>query len=312
MKISILMIKPLLKKSKLVMNCLETMRTSTRKFLFKLSPVLLAKYRYMTMQRRRLNLKTPKSFDEKLLWLMLYWQHPLKSQCGDKYTMRSYVEDHGLGYMLPKLIGVYENSNDIDFNGLPERFVLKCTHGSGFNIICNNKSKLDVREVKRKLDSWMHTDMSQVAGEVHYSLMKHRIICEVYLDDLTVDVLCDYKVFCFNGEAFCTMVCTERGSGNTKFDFYDRDWQYKLPYDKQSIVANRNIIKPEAYEEIIVAAEKLSKPFPFVRVDFYSINGKAVIGEMTFTPNACIDITLTDLAQRVLGDKIELPEKYLN
>lgn len=281
-------------------------------FICKVSPLLFSKLRFYAKVGRPLNLKKPQTLDEKLVWLMLYWRHPLKTRCGDKYTMRSYVKEHGLGHILPKLIGVYKNSSDIDYNSLPERFVLKCTHGCGFNVICRNKSALDFKEINKKLDKWMKVDFSKVYGEPHYALMKPRIICENYLNNLDNGAPNDYKVYCFYGNAHCTMVCSERDSDEgTKFDFYDREWKNKLPYSRSSISADRIIEKPEAYEDIIAAAEKLSKPFPFVRMDFYSLNGKAIIGEMTFSPGGGIDTGYTDFAQYELGRMIDLPEKYL-
>jgi hypothetical protein len=256
--------------------------------------------------------KNPQTFDEKLLWLMLYWQHPLKTQCGDKYDMRSYVKEHGLERLLPELLGVYEHSSQIDFDVLPRQFVLKCTHGCGFNIVCKDKSDLNVEEIRRQLDAWMKVDFSKVYGELHYASMKPRIICERFLDDLAGDLPSDYKVYCFDGKARCTMACTERTlNGRAKYDIYDREWKNKLPYSRTSLSADRNIDKPEAYDEIIEAAEKLSKPFPFVRMDFYSINGKALIGEMTFTPADCIDINYTDEGQQRLGEMLKLPEQRL-
>jgi len=252
---------------------------------------------------------TPRSFDEKLNWLNLFWRHPLKTLCGDKYTMRSYVRENSLENVLPTLLGVYEDSTEIDFENLPERFVLKCTHGCGFNIVCKDKGKLNIEETKRRLSAWMKVDFSKRYGELHYSDMKPRIICEEFLDDLNSELPSDFKVYCFDGKAHCTMACTERTlHGRAKYDFYDLEWKTKLPYSKTSLLANRSIPKPEAYDEIIAAAETLSKPFMFVRMDFYSIQGKAILGEMTFTPNGCIDLNITDLGQRVLGELIRMPE----
>lgn len=276
------------------------------------SPVLLAKLRYREIKGTWPNLKNPQNFDEKLLWLMLYWCHPLKTQCGDKYMMRTYVKACGLEHILPELHGVYEHSNEIIFNELPKRYVLKCTHGCGFNIVCSDNESLDVGETKRQLDEWLKVDFSKVYGEVHYASMKPRIICEKFLDDLSSELPSDYKVYCFGGRAHCTMACTERIlNGRAKYDIYDREWNNKLPYSKSSLLENRIVAKPEAYEEMIEAAEKLSEPFPFVRIDFYSINGKAVLGEMTFTPAGCVDQGYTDLAQCEMGKLIELPKKLL-
>lgn len=280
-------------------------------FLLKLSPVLFAKYRYKSFYGKRLNLKVPVTFDEKLLWLNLYWRHPLKTECGDKYTMRLYVQKYGWGHILPELFGVYENSSKIDFDSLPKKFVLKCTHGCGFNIICNNKLELDKSEVKRKLDKWLSTDLSKIAGELHYSSMKPQIICEQFLDDLVSELPIDYKVYCFSGKAHCILVASDRNkNGHTdSFDFYDLCWSTKLPYFEPSLLSERNTPKPEAYDEIIAAAEALSKPFPFVRMDFYNIGGKAVLGEMTFTPSGCINPGYTELGQSVLGSLIKLPPR---
>ena len=304
------LVKDKLRKNRLITKSCEIIEDRFRASLYDISPVLLAKYRYIKKMGRFPNFKNPKSFDEKLLWLMLYWRHPLKTQCADKFAVRRYVEEHGLDHILPELLGVYEKSSDIDFDSFPERFVLKCTHGCGYNIICNDKNILDREEIKRKIDQWMRIDISKLGGEVHYASIKPMIICERFLDDLSGNQPSDYKVYCFDGKAHCTMACTDRGSGHTKFDFYDREWKKKLPYSKSSMLANRSIPKPEAYEEIISAAEILSKSFPFVRVDYYSIKGKAVFGEMTFTPNGCIDPGLTDIAQREMGGLIMLPQKY--
>lgn len=306
-----LRIKDVLKQNKKVMIAYHLVYDWYRTFLFRISPVLLVKHRYRRIVGRSPDFSKPQTFDEKLLWLMLYWQHPLKTQCGDKYTIRSYVKQHGLEHILPKLLGVYEKSIDIDFNTLPNKFVLKCTHGCSFNIVCDDKAAIDQVEVRRKLDAWMATNVSELAGELHYASMKPRIICEEFLDDLVGEFPTDYKVYCFGGKAHCTLVCQERGKLNNHaiFDVYDREWETKLPYSKSSMLADRNVMKPSAYEEIIASAEVLSKPFPFVRMDFYSIQGRAVLGEMTFTPMGCIDPDYTDEAQKQLGALIVLPQK---
>jgi len=252
----------------------------------------------------------PRSFDEKLAFLMLYWLHPLKTQCADKYCMRTYVEEQKLGHLLPRLIGLYEDSSEIDFEMLPGRFVLKCTHGWNFNIICRDKNKLNFAEARWMLDAWLKTDFSKVQGEIHYARIKPRIICEPFLGDAAGNLPCDYKVYCFAGKANCIMVCTERSSDGHEaiYHFYDRDWKRRLPYAKSTLAVDRNLPKVEAFEEMVPAAEILSRPFPFVRMDFYNIAGRAVIGEMTFTPSGCIDTDLTDLAQNELGKLITLPE----
>ena len=301
-----------MKHARLPISISEWMLGQVKKTLYSLSPTLFYMLRFRMQNDRWPCLRNPNSCDEKLGFLMLYWRHPLKTQCADKYGMRTYVEGQKLGNLLPKLIGVYEDSSEIDFEALPERFVLKCTHGSHFDVICRDKNKLNFEEVRRKLDAWMKADYSKVYGEIHYAPIKPRIICEPFLGDAAGNLPYDYKVYCFDGKAHCIMVCTERdldGSG-AQYHFYDRDWKYKLPYDKFSMQVCIDIPRVEAYDEIIEAAEILSIPFPFVRIDFYSINGRAVLGEMTFTPWACIYRGYTDVAQYEMGKLIILPKPY--
>jgi len=281
--------------------------------LYAISPVLLARLRYLSKWHRLPDLAEPRLFDEKLLWLMLYWHHPLKTQCADKYLVRSYVKEHGLEDVLPRLYGVFQDSSEIDLARLPERFILKCTHGCKCNVYCRDKKSFDATAATRSLDSWLEADFSKVFGEVHYSPIKPRIICEEFLEDGGGELPADYKVYCFHGKAHCTLVCSGRTmNGTANYDFYDREWQRKLPYARSSLAVDRRIKKPAAYEEMIEAAEQLSQPFPFVRADFYSIKGRAVFGELTFTPCGCIDKDYTEIAERVLGSLIKLPDKYLD
>jgi TupA-like ATPgrasp len=215
--------------------------------------------------------------------------------------------------LLPDSLGVYESSKDIDFGVLPASFVLKCSHGCSFNIICKDKNELDPADTRRRLDTWLMVDYSVIAGELHYSGIKPRIICEPFLGAPDGSLPLDYKVYCFDGRAYCTMVCTDRdiNGQNAAYYFYDREWNSRMPFEKMSQLYEREIPKPEIYDKIIDAADKLSKPFPFVRVDFYFIQGRAVFGEMTFTPKGCIDTDFTDMEQHALGQLIRLPEKRL-
>ncbi|MDB4306202.1 glycosyl transferase [bacterium] len=285
----------------------RTIRVGSRIF-----PVFLAKCRYRALQGHWPQLDNPKTFDEKLLWLMLYWRHPIKSYCGDKYTMRSYVSANNLEHVLPDLHGVYQHSSQIDFESLPSQFVLKCTHGCKFNIVCDEKRLLDIEQTRRTLDKWMKIDYSTIAGELHYSTMEPRIICERYLGDINGKVPNDYKIYCFDGRAYCTMVCSQRNfDGQARYDFYNRAWNEKLSFSRSNPNADRVMARPDTYEEMIEVAEQLSQPFPFVRMDFYCVNGKTIISEMTFTPKGCIGTNFTDRAQQELGQMIELPNKLL-
>jgi hypothetical protein len=277
--------------------------------LTRISPLLNVQYRYRRATGRWFDPRNPVTFDEKLLWLMLYWHHPLKSRCADKYAVRSYVEEVGLAHLLAHLHGVYVSADEIDFSVLPNCFVLKATHGSGFNIVCRDKSTLDLNATRNTLEKWLHTDISRSGSEVHYADIQPRIVCEEFLEDAPGAGLSDYKVYCFSGEPHCTMACTERTADGALYDFYDLAWQHQLPYQRSTLPGGRDIPRPAGYPEMLDAARTLSKPFPFVRVDFYSVRGRPVFGEMTFTPAGCIDPDNTDLAQAVMGKLLMLPDK---
>jgi len=301
--------RPIYKGPRLKSRLIEAVEVPFRALLYRISPVLLVQYLSLRFRRHLYHPGQARTFDDKLLWLMLYWQEPLKSRCADKLAVRSYVEERGLGRLLPELLGVYGSASEIDLDRLPSQFVLKCTHGSRFNLFCRDKSTFDKGRARKTLDAWLKQDLSKIGAELHYASIRPRIICEALLEDRPSEALDDYKVCCFAGKPHCTMVCTGRSTSRLKFDFYDLPWKAKLPYVRREVSSGRDIPKPAAYEEMVAAAEVLSKPFPFVRVDFYSVNGRAVFGEMTFTPNGCIDLDLTDEAQTAMGDLIILPDR---
>jgi hypothetical protein len=275
------------------------------------SPLFLNRLRFRLAWGRWPDMEEPTTFDEKLQWLNFFWKHPLKARCGDKFTVRGFVEENGLSYLLPELFGVYHASDEIRLESLPDRFVLKCSHGCKCNVFCSEKLKLDWKLAKKDLDSWMERDYTMPSGELHYGRMKPCIICEEFLQDGTESLLpADYKLFCFRGRAYCTMVAKAReANGIAKLAFYDLGWKRKLPYCLPELEATDEIPEPAGYEEMVDCAQTLSRPFPFVRMDFYSIRGRARLGEMTFTPGACVSADyMTEFAQQELGRLIELPD----
>ncbi|MCI4444761.1 MAG: glycosyl transferase [Candidatus Aminicenantes bacterium] len=276
--------------------------------LYNISPFLLVSYHYYKARQKKLVLDNPVTFEDKLIWLMLYWNHPLKTVCADKYACRDYVKALGLEHLLPPLYGVYQNSRQINFKTLPNRFVLKCTRGSRFNVICKDKKHLDLLQTRKLLSEWQRTKFHKIYGEIHYANIKPLIICEAFLGDDYGNPPVDYKMFCFRGQVHCTMVCSGRYTDNPHFDYFDYNWEKRLPYGRKGSPESQTIPPPLAYQAMVKAAEKLSRPFPFVRIDFYDVNGQAYFGEMTFTPNGCIDTGLTDEAQKTLGELIVLPE----
>ena len=277
------------------------------------SPILETKILYRFAMNKKLNLSNPKTFNEKIQWLKLYYKNPLVSKCADKYMVREYVRECGLENTLNEIYGVYENADNIDFGVLPNKFVIKCTHGSGYNIICTDKSKLNIEDVKKKLNKWMKSRYSVIAAEIQYDDIKPRIIIEKYLGNEENKIPLDYKLFCFDGKVRLTMVCEGRyEKTGTKFYYFNNDWTM-LPFDKESRLIYEGkkeckIERPETFEKMMFYAEKLSEGFPFVRVDFYEYNKNVILGEMTFTPCAGLDSTLTEESDLLLGNMINLPQ----
>lgn len=283
---------------------------------YNISPVLASKVLFLFSMKKRLNLKNPKTFNEKIQWLKLYWQDPRVAKCADKYDLRKYVESCGLEELLNPIYGMYTDVNNIDFDKLPERFALKGTHGCGYNLICTNKENLNINEVKKIAKKWMESRYAYVAAEIQYDKMIPKIIIEKFIDGIDGHVVTDYKVFCFNGKPMLTMVCEGRGEGErAKYYFYDNFWEAK-PYNKDSTELikrgrKEHADKPKSFDDMIKYAEILSKPFPFVRVDFYDVNGKPILGEMTFTPCGGIDSRLNPEVDLLMGNLINLPDKYI-
>lgn len=273
------------------------------------SPILASKIYYRTKLHKKLNIENPKLFNEKLMWLKLneYKGNELVTKCVDKYKVREYVKECNCEEILNDLIAVYDNAEEIDFDKLPEKFVLKCNHAAGFNIICNNKNELDTEKVKKQLKKWMKTDYWKFVAEVQYKNVNKKIVCEKFLESKDGNAIEDYKVYCFNGKPEFCMVCIGRNLGKPKYYLFDKNWQL-MRINPAGINAPEGftIEKPKCIDKMYDYAEKLSKPFKFVRVDFYDYNDRPVFGELTFTPAGCIDKNYTDEAQMELGNMINL------
>ena len=269
----------------------------------------------ISVLKRWPDLRNPKTYADKMVWLIVNWRHPLKSRCADKYAVRDYVKECGCEEILIPLIGAWDRVEDIDFYALPQRFVLKCNPGCGCNILCKDKTKLDVEDAKRKLRRWMSVDYGKYSGEIHYSSIKPKIICEEYLDAGEGVLPTDYKCFCFGGKFFCCDTIAGRPtnfySGDTHGAFrefvYDKTWtRMRLLRCEEDV--DENIPCPPCYDKMIKMAEKLSGPFPMVRVDFYSVGGRLYFGELTFTSSGGLGVGWSDEAQKIMGDLIQLPE----
>lgn len=229
----------------------------------------------------------PITIQDKLHWLMLYDNtNQLKSLCADKYRVREYVKEVlGKDICVP-LIAVYDNTNQIDWNKLPNQFVMKCNHGYHMNIICKSKNNLDKKKAIENLNKWMNQDFGHDKNniEFHYSDIKRNIIVEQYLNDGHDDLI-DYKFHCFNGNVKFCEIFSDRNNSLFRANLYDMNFN-NTNIGRTDIKPNKNIedIKPKNFELMKEYAKKLSAKFKFVRVDFYEVNEEVYLGELTFTP----------------------------
>lgn len=240
------------------------------------------KIKFFVKMKKRLNLKSPKTYNEKLQWLKLYDRKDKYTMMVDKYEVKKYVSDViGEEYIIPTL-GIYNTFDEIDFSKLPNQFVIKCTHDSCGLIIVKNKAKLDIDMARKKINNCLKQNYYYYGREWPYKNVKPRIIIEKYMVDESGYELKDYKFFCFNSKVKFMFIATDRSSNNeTCFDFYDENFKH-LPFINGHPNSKKNIKKPKNYNKMIELAEKLSINIPHVRVDFYNVNGKIYFGEMTF------------------------------
>tara|TARA_R110000744_G_scaffold32935_6_gene76803 strand:+ start:1021 stop:1887 length:867 start_codon:yes stop_codon:yes gene_type:complete len=232
--------------------------------------------------KRFIDFKNPKTFNEKINWLKLNDRNPVYGLLADKYEVRKYIEKNIGTSNLNELIGVYESPEEIDFNILPNEFVLKATHGSDMVLVCKNKSEFNVNSAKQIMSKWLKINFYETWGEFVYKDIKPRLICEKYLANDNEETLTDFKFFCFNGEPKFIQVYRNRKEIYT-VDFYDLDWNHQM-FSLLFPKSKDGVIKPKPLEEMITIAKKLSKSFKFIRVDFYVVNDKIYFGELTFYP----------------------------
>ncbi len=263
-------------------------------------------YKYQT--GKTLNLNDPKDFNEKIQWLKVYFKPDILTQLVDKYDVRSYVSDRVGAKYLNDVYGVYENPDDIDFNSMPKRFVLKATHGYDMNLVVKDKEKLDVTRTREIARGWLAINHYYLAGmEWAYKNIKPRLLAENFMEEKGKTTINDYKFYCFSGVPKFLHVDLDRGN-NHSVGYYDMKWQ-KLPFAKKvHHLVEGDIPKPENFEEMVEVVKKLSADFPFVRVDLYNLDGKIVFGEMTFYPGDGRIQFEPEQYNKILGDYIELPK----
>lgn len=269
-------------------NVLYKIRRKCQVIAHKLfSNEFLSKFYFKIVLKEKLDLNNPKTFNEKLQWLKLYYypNNDLIVKCTDKYAVREYIKEKGYANTLVPLLWVWDNPNDINWQELPEKFVLKCNHGCAYNLICNDKEKFDKISTKKQLNTWLKEDFGAFNIELHYSKIKHhKITCEEFLGEN----LTDYKFFCFNGKPKCIYVSNDLiHDRQAKIGFFNLDGS-KMNLKRTDYKNIDEIDLPSFYNEMLNMASNLCKEFVFVRVDFFVTNDRYYFAELTFTPSACM------------------------
>ena len=262
---------------------------------------------YFAHFKKFCNLKNPKTYNEKLNWLKLHDKNPIYTRIVDKFEAKEYVKNIiGDQYIIPTL-GVWDNFDDIDFDKLPQQFVLKCTHDSEGLVIVKDKDKLDKEMAKNKIESALKQNFFYIGREWPYKNVKPRIIAEKYMEEHIDGELRDYKFFCFDGEPKAMFVASDRASDNVKFDYFDLNFNH-LDIKQKYPHAEQPLRKPVTFEKMIELSKVLSKGFPHVRVDFYEVDGQLYFGELTFYHFSGFMPFEPNKWDKIFGDWIKLPQ----
>lgn len=271
----------------------NAIRSAAYIVLGKLSPKAQMSWHYKTIYKRKLNWDSPRTIDEKICWLKLYSDTTLWSQYTDKYTVRQHVSDVGLGHLLVNLYGKWEKPEDIEWEKLPQQFIIKSNNGSGEVLICKDKANADYNQLTKRVRSMMNRKTGSHLYEPHYDAIRPYIIAEELLDTSRQPFgstsIADYKVWAFDGKPAYIWVCYDRNPHSVKCAVYDTDWNFHPEHSVSTphyILSDLPIPKPECLQQMLDAASCLSKGFPELRCDFYVVDGKLYFGEMTFTAAA--------------------------
>ena len=298
------MLKPALHENRFKHMLVTPFRGLVKRF----SPVLYVKLQYRYLTHRKLNLQNPVRYTEKLQHLRLYEypRNPEVSRLASRLGARDYLKQQGYESLLIPLLGSYPSFDAIDFGKLPSSFVLKCNHASGFNAIIEDKSKIDIADLRAKFTKWLKTDYGKLTVEPHYSPIPRMIVAEPLLEE-NGHLPTEYKIHVFNGKAKNLYVVRGRGK-DIRYDQLYIDW---TPFDPSQFNGwKKGDVPPEKpanFDEMVLVAEKLAAPFPFVRVDFYSIDGHIYFSEMTFTPAKGTLVFDGDEADFIQGRWLTLP-----
>ena len=273
-----------------------------------LRPLTDAQYAYLEYwwhMGRPPCMANPGTLNEKIQWLKLYYREPLLVQCQDKFAVRGYVSSLGLSEILIPLLGVFDRAGDIRYDDLPDQFILKATHGSGWNVICRSRASFDSAAATATLAKYLRTSFYRLGREWAYKHIRPRIVCEALLLDAGGSIPPDYKFHCFNGEPRFLQVEYSRFEAHTR-NFYDLRWN-RLPlgydYPNNPIV---NDSPPDAFPRLLEVARSLCAPFPYARVDLYILDGRVFFGEFTFYPRRGLIPFVPAMYDRIFGSYLDL------
>ena len=298
----------------LIRHLLHPIRVWYELFLGRFFPKKLSSIRYRDCYGTDIDWKHPKTIDEKINWLKYYSDTSQWTLLADKYRVRKYVADCGLEDILVPLYGKWDKAEDIDWDSLPNQFVMKTNNASKSVLICKDKDSLDIDYWIKEIDKWMHYDYSIEKGEIHYRSIPPCIIAEHLLDaekqPLPSSSLIDYKVWAFDGKPVYIWCCLNRTSDSVEVITYDTDWKAHPEFSRNFYhfyLTDKRLPRPITLDKMLDAAAKLSKGFPQVRVDFYEVDGKLYFGEMTFTSSAGMNGFYTTEFLLELGRLTKLP-----
>ena len=276
-------------------------------------PKRLVDYRYYAANGKHIDWNNPQTFDEKVNWTKFYSDTSLWPVLADKYAVRQFVEERGLGDTLVKLYGHWEKASEICWEKLPQRFIMKVNNGSGDVVKCTDKDSFDKRWCEKHFDKLLASKFGYDMGEYHYAKIKPCVVAEELLDAgnqaFVSSTLIDYKILSFDGKPAYIWVCFNRTPHTVDVGVYDLDWNFHPEYSVSTDhyrLYHRAVPRPKALDEMLHIASVLSKGFPFVRVDLYEVGGRPYFGEMTFTPSAGFNTFFSDEFQKVLGGKFSI------
>ena len=294
--------------------------TDTWRTLIDTDPKKAFELKWNRFYRKKFPWKNPRTLNEKLTWMEVMTDTSRWTEYSDKYEVRKYIESLGLKDILTECYGVWDRAEDIDFDSLPEKFVVKCTHDCGSTVIVRNKSKMDRKKVVDFLQKHLDKRYGYESCEPHYTAIVPRVIAESLIEmdnteQFSSETTVDHKIRCIDGKACYDMVCYDRslesGSGGSKtvYDLYDiHTWTPMREFLADPGVTYKDVPRPENLEKMIETAEKISQGFPQVRVDLYNVHGRIYFGEMTFFAFSGMNNHFTMKFQRMVGDKIRLPQ----